>query len=182
MSIDETVRILELGSKERKIAMLESLQNSDVSEVIYKVISMLDDAEIEVRGEAFASLVLNENNISKYLISSLNSEHKNVRGFSALVLANRRNTEAISSITKLTKDESATVRSCALGALGYLNARQASKAIRSCFRDSNLEVKKSALKAAIDIGDKVMEDEIAEFTKENDPELEKLLIQIKQKS
>ena len=174
--------ILKDGTKEEKIKTLESLTNSEDAEIINLIISKLDDSDIEVRGEAFSSLVLNENKISPALISNLNSESKNIRGFSALVLANRQNPEGIQSIIPLTKDESSMVRTCALGALGYLKAQQASKAIQECFVDSNLEVKKSALKAAIDIGEKLPTEVINELKKQSDPELEKLLILAKKKS
>ena len=176
---DEKIRILETASKEEKIVTLESLANTNDSHIISKIISMLDDSDIEVRGEAFSSLVLNENNISNPLIENLKSESKNVRGFSALVLANRRNSDAISEITNLTKDQSGMVRACALGALGYLKAKQSSKEIHDCFSDSNLEVKKSALKAAINIGDKFSSEEISELSKDKDPEIEKLLVEAK---
>ncbi len=176
------VNVLEVGSKEEKIKILESLANSKDPEIIQLIISKLDDPEIEVRGEAFSSLVLNENNISEFLKKGLVAENKNVRGFSALVLANRQNSEGIQSIILLTKDESSLVRACALGALGYLKAHQASKAIHSCFSDSSLEVKKSALKAAIDIGEKLPLEEINELKKENDIELNKLLVLAKENS
>jgi HEAT repeat protein len=176
------VNVLEDGLKEEKIKILESLANSKDPEIIQLIISKLGDPEIEVRGEAFSSLVLNENNISKFLKEGLVAENKNVRGFSALVLANRQNSEGIQSIILLTKDESSLVRACALGALGYLKAHQASKAIHSCFSDSSLEVKKSALKAAIDIGEKLPIEEINELKKENDIELDKLLVLAKENS
>ena len=179
---EKIAKAITTGSKDEKIKTLESLANSDDSEIIKLVISKLDDSDIEVRGEAFSSLVLNENRIFEYLIEGLKSESKNVRGFSALVLANRRNAEGISSIIPLTNDESSMVRACALGALGYLKASKASDAIHNCFSDSSLDVKKSALKAAIDIGDKISSEEIKEFSKENDPEIEKLLVQAKVKS
>ena len=179
LSAKKVAMIFELGTKDEKISTLEYLANTSDPEIINKVISKLDDSDIEVRGEAFSSLVLNENNISKFLIQNLNSESKNIRGYSALVLANRRNTDAISEIINLTKDQSGMVRACALGALGYLKAKQASKVIHSCFLDSNLEVKKSALKAAIDVGDKISNEEIKELSKEKDPEIEKLLVQVK---
>jgi HEAT repeat protein len=179
LSAKKVANIFESGTKKEKISILESLSNTSEPEIINQVISRLDDTDIEVRGEAFSSLVLNENNISKFLIQNLNSESKNIRGYSALVLANRRNTDAISEIINLTKDQSGMVRACALGALGYLKAKQASIPIHDCFFDSNLEVKKSALKAAIDIGDKISSKEIKELSKEKDPEIEKLLVQIK---
>ena len=174
--------ILKSGTKDEKIKMLESLTNSDNPEILNLIVSKLDDSDIEVRGEAFSSLVLNENKIYPTLITNLKSESKNIRGFSALVLANRQNPESISSIIPLTKDESSMVRTCALGALGYLKAQQASEAIQKCFVDSNLEVKKSALKAAIDIGKKLPSEVINELKKESDPELDKLLILAKKRS
>lgn len=182
MSDKKIDEIFESGSKQEKIATLESLANINDYEIINKIISKLDDPDIEVRGEAFSSLVLNENNILKQLIQNLNSESKNVKAFCALVLANRRNSDAIPEIIKLTKDQSGMVRACALGALGYLKAKQASKEIHDCFLDTNLEVKKSALKAAIDIGDKISKDEMVEFSKVNDSEIDKLLVQVKESS
>lgn len=181
MSKENADKIFNSGSKDEKIRLLESLANSDNQEIISKIISKLDDLDIEVRGEAFSSLVLNENNISNQLIQNLKSQNKNIRGFSALVLANRRNIEAVSEIINLTKDQSGMVRACALGALGYLKAKQASENIHQCFFDSNLEVKKSALKAALDIGDIISDEEILELSKESDSEIEKLLIQAKKK-
>ena len=179
MTKENVNKIFDSDSKDKKIRLLESLANSDDHEIISKIISKLDDSDIEVRGEAFSSLVLNENNISNQLIQNLKSENKNIRGFSALVLANRRNLEAISEIIFLTKDQSGMVRACALGALGYLKAKQASKEIHECFSDCNLEVKKSALKAALDIGDKISSEEIRELSKETDTEIKKLIIQAK---
>lgn len=175
-SFDEKCKILDFASKEEKIKILESLNDVEDPKIINKIISMLDDPEIEVRGEAFSVLVQNENNISEFLIKNLNSKSKNIRGFSALVLANRKNSEAIQSIINLTNDSSSMVRSCALGSLGYLKAVQARKVIHNCLSDTNLEVKKSALKAAIDIGDKIQSNEFNEISKETDEELKKLLV------
>lgn len=176
---NEKNRILEVGSKQEKILALESLSNTNDAQTINKIISKLDDSDIEVRGEAFSSLVLNENDISSSLINNLKSESKNIRGFSALVLANRRNSDSVSEIVDLTKDQSSMVRACALGALGYLKAKQASKEIHDCFNDPNIEVKKSALKAAIDIGGKISSEEINALSKDKDLEIEKLLLQAK---
>jgi len=175
-SIVEINKILDSDSKEEKIEILESLSDSNDPQIINKIISKLDDPEIEVRGEAFSVLVLNKNNISKFLIKNLNSDSKNIRGYSVLVLANRKNVESISSIIDLTKDSSSMVRSCALGALGFLKANAASQAIHNCFSDSNLEVKKSALKAAIDLGDKLPPEEIEKISEEKDEEIQKLLV------
>ena len=179
MQIDKAQKILKSGSKENKISTLESLANSQDDDLINLVILMLDDPDIEVRGEAFASLVLNENDISQHLVKSLKSESKNIRGFSALVLANRRNFKAIFDIMKLTQDESSMVRSCALGALGHLKAKQAKKEIQKCFSDNNLEVKKSAIKAAIDIDYNFSDEDISKLSDESDKELDKLILQAK---
>ena len=171
---------LENGSKQEKIHCIEKYTESKDPKIIQLIISKLNDEDIEVRGEVFSSLVLNQNKIAGELIKNLTSEKKYVRGYSALILANRQDKESISEIIKLTKDQSSMVRSCALGALGFLKAGEASKAIHSCFSDSNLEVKKSALKAVIDLGDKLPPEDIEKITKEKDEELEKLLILAKQ--
>ena len=179
--IEKIIQILDHGSKEEKIDVLESLIDINEPKIINKIISKLDDPNIEVRGEVFSSLVLNNNKIARFLIENLNSESKNVRGFSALVLANRKDLDAIPALVNLTKDSSSMVRSCAVGALGYLNAKNAQQAIHDCLFDSNVEVKKSALKAAIDIDYKISEKEINEITKESDDEITSLLTLVKKR-
>ena len=179
-NFDDLKSILETGKKEEKIQCIEKLTENNDPKIIQLIISKLDDEEIEVRGEAFSSLVLNENKIAEQLIKNLNSEKKYVRGFSALILANRKDIEGISEIIKLTQDQSSLVRSCSLGALGFLKANEASTAIHNCFADSSLEVKKSALKAAIDLGDKLNPQDFEKFNEEKDEEMEKLLILAKQ--
>lgn len=174
--IEEIKKITEYGSKEEKIRVLESLTNTNDLKILDLVISKLDDIDIEVRGEAFSALLLNENNISEILIKNLKNQSKNVRGFLALALANRNDKNAISKIVELTNDESAMVRSCAVGALGHMRANEAFLAIRKCLEDSNLEVKKSAIKSSIDIGDKNLLEKLDELSKENDPEIEKLVL------
>jgi HEAT repeat protein len=180
-SFEKILQILDHGSKEEKIDVLESLVSTTEPQIINKMISKLDDPDIEVRGEAFSSLILNNNKIVQFLIDNLNSESKNVRGFSALVLANRKEMGAIPLLINLTRDSSSTVRSCAVGALGYLNAKNAHQAIHDCLFDSNIEVKKSAIKAAIDIDYKISEKEISEIAKESDDETTSLLDLIKKK-
>lgn len=174
--------ILDLGTTEEKIEILESLSSTDNIEIIQKIISKLDDDDIKVRGEAFSSLVLNENKISDLLINSLGSQSKNIRGYASLVLSNRNDSNAISEIIKLTYDQSAMVRACALGALGYLKAKEAKKVIYNCLFDSDLEVRKSALQAIIDLGYSLTEDKIKEISNEKDSELERLLINVKRES
>ena len=174
--------ILDLGTSEEKIKILESFSFTDDIEIIQKIISKLDDADIQVRGEAFSSLVLNKNKISDLLISSLDSQNKNVRGYVALVLSNRNDFNAIPEIIKLTSDQSSMVRSCALGALGHLKAKKAKDVIYNCLCDSDLEVRKSALQAIIDLGYSLTEDKIKEIAKGKDSELERLLSNVKRES
>ena len=116
----ETTEILNNDNKNEKISLLSNLTEATNSKIIMQVISALDDDEIRVRGEAFSSLFLNDNDISEILISSLTDNSKNIRGFSALILANRGDTNSIDSLIDLTKDTSGMVRSCAFGALGHL--------------------------------------------------------------
>src|SRR3989338_6192484 len=93
--------ILDLGTSEEKIEILESLSSTDNIEIIQKIISKLDDVDIKVRGEALSSLVLNENKISDLLINSLDSQNKNIRGYAAFVLSNRNDSSAIQAIIEL---------------------------------------------------------------------------------
>jgi len=179
--LENISKVLELGSCEEKIKILETLDSTENSEILEKIILKLDDDDIKVRGEAFSSLVLNKNKISNFLIKSLNSTNKNIRGFTSLVLANRKETTAIPEIIKLAKDERSMVRECAIGALGYLKAQEAKETFLESLLDSNLEVRKSALQATIDLNITISEDKIKEIIKEKDPELEKLLSLLKKK-
>ena len=125
----EIHEILNSGTKDDKINALESLSQSDDQKIINEIITKLDDSEIEVRGEAFSSLFLNKNNISQFLINSLSSKSKNVKAFSALVLANRGDINAIPALELLAKDPNTMVSDCALGALEYLRINKDSKKI-----------------------------------------------------
>ena len=127
----ETNKILDSGTKDDKISILESLSQSSDQKIINKIIIKLDDSEIEVRGEAFSSLFLNKNDISQFLINALSLENKSVKAFAALVLANRGDTNAIPALESLSKDPSSMVRDCALGALEYLRTNKTSKKIDS---------------------------------------------------
>ncbi|HSA98386.1 MAG TPA: HEAT repeat domain-containing protein, partial [Candidatus Nitrosotenuis sp.] len=66
------------------------------------------------------------------------------------------------------------------GALGHLKATEAIHAIQKCMEDSNPEVRNSAIKAAIDIGDHTAIEKLDEFSKE-DPEIRNLLDYAKSK-
>ena len=127
----EIHEILNSGTKDDKINVLESLSQSDDQKIINEIITKLDDSEIEVRGEAFSSLFLNKNDISQFLINSLSLENKNVKAFSALVLANRGDANAIPALELLSKDPSSIVKECALGALEYLRTNKASSEIHN---------------------------------------------------
>ena len=172
-------KILESGTSEEKIEILESLASSNDFEIIKKMIICLDDPDIKVRGEAFSSLILNKNKISNLLIESLNSESKNIRGFATLVLANRKDTSTIPSIINLVEDEHFMVRAFALGALGHLRAKEAKDVVHKGILDSNIEVRKSALQAMINLKEEISEKEILEISKEKDSELEQLIVKLK---
>ena len=175
----QEIKILELGTSEEKIRILEILEYTDDFKIIKIIISCLDDPDIKVRGEAFSSLVLNKNKISNLLIKSLKDSSKNIRGFGALVLANRNDIISIPAIIDLVKDEHSMVRSCALGALGHLRAKEAKNTVHSCILDSNIEVRKSALQAMINLDEIISEKEILELSKEKDAELEQLIVKLK---
>jgi len=179
--MSESVRIhqiLDSGSKKDKISVLESLSQSNDQRTINKIISKLDDSEIQVRGEAFSSLFLNKNEISEFLIDALSSESDNIKGFSALVLANRGDSNAISAIELLTNDSSDMVRSCALGALGHLHSSRSTTIVRKCFRDKVLEVRKSAVQAFLKIGGDILPREFDELTKDADEEIKFLITKV----
>ncbi len=177
--MESITKILESGSSKEKIEILEKLDCDTNPEILEKIISKLDDDDIQVRGEAFSSLILNKNKISDLLIKSLSSPSKNVRGYASLVLANRNESSAIPEIIKLVKDERSMVRSCAIGALGFLKAYQAKEIILESLFDSNLEVRKSALQAVCDLNISISKNELNEIVKEDDPEIQKILAKIK---
>jgi len=171
--------VLEFGTSDEKIKILETLNDTDNPEILEKIILKLDDEDIQVRGEAFSSLLLNKKKISNYLINNLNAANKNIRGFVSLVLANRNETSAIPEIIKLAKDERSMVRSCALGALGHLRAKEARDVFIEALSDSNMEVKKSALQAVIELEIMISEKKVNECIREKDPEIEKMISSIK---
>lgn len=179
--MESILKVLESGDSKEKIKILETLEGYDNPEILEKIISNLNDDDIQVRGEAFSSLILNKNKISKLLIDSLKSPSKNIRGFAALVLANRNEVFSIPEIMKLANDESSMVRSCIIGALGHLRAQQAKEIFLNSLSDSNIEVRKSALQSIINLNIGLDDEKIKEINTENDPEIEKLLLRIKKK-
>ena len=139
---DSILREMDSLDNNKKIITLSKLSQITDEKIITKMISLLDDDDITIRGEVFSALYLNENDISKKLISSLSETSKNIRAFCSLILANRNHKNAIAFIIKLTSDSNSIVRSCAFGALGHLRAKNASDEIRQGIFDSNIEVKK----------------------------------------
>ena len=111
----------------------------------------------------------------KDLIRGLNHESKNVRAYTALVLANRNEKNAIEEIRKLTNDSSGLVRTCAYGALGHLEAKESSKELHRGIFDSNLEAVKSAAYALTRIKEKMSNEEFEKIRELNEPEFDKIL-------
>ena len=177
--MENIAKVLEDGSNEEKIQILETLESANEPEILDKIISRLDDDDIQVRGEAFSSLVLNKNKISDFLIKNLKSASKNIRGFCLLVLANRNDVDAIPEIIKLANDERSMVRTCAIGALNFLKARDEKEVFLKSINDKNLEVRKSAVQAIIDLKIPITEDQINQIITEDDKEIEKLILKLK---
>ena len=177
--MENIIKILKVGKPEKKIKTLETLHNTNELKILEQIILRLSDDSIQVRGEAFNALLLNQNQISKILIDNLNSSDKNIRGFTSLVLANRNEKNAIPEIIKLIEDEHGMVRSCAIGALGYLKADKITDIILKLLSDSNLDVQKSALQAAIQVNAKISKNKIEEISKNNDQQIKNLLLKLK---
>ena len=177
--MENIIKILKVGKPEKKIKTLETLHNTNELKILEQIILRLSDDSIQVIGEAFNALLLNQNQISKILIDNLNSSDKNIRGFTSLVLANRNEKSAIPEIIKLVEDKHGMVRSCAIGALGHLKAKKITNIILKLLSDSNLEVQKSALQAAIQTDIIISTDKIKEIEKNADLQIKNLLLKLK---
>ena len=164
-----------LKNEETEIETLKTLVKTVDPKIITAMIKLFDDSRIEVRGEVFSTLFLNDNNISEELINGLKDISKSVRAYTTLVLANRFENNAIPEILKLTDDQSGLVRTCAFGALGHLGYKPAKKKLHRGIFDSNLEAVKSASYSLTRIGEKISHTEFEELKKYNDPEIEKIL-------
>ena len=175
------MKVLETGSSEEKIKTIEELENTSDPQILKKMVLQFDDDDIRVRGEVFSSLILNKNKISDILIENLSSASKNIRGFVSLVLANREEFSAIPEIRKLVKDERSMVRACAIGALTFMKDKSSMEMILEAISDSNLEVQKSAIHAAIKMEFKIPDKQL-EKIKTEDFEMIKLISKIKTKS
>ena len=173
------IKILESGTTQNKIEILETLYNTNDLKILGQIILRLNDDSIQVRGEAFNALLLNQNKISKILINNLSSSNKNIKGFTSLVLANRNEKSAIPEIIKLVNNKHEMVRSCAIGALGYLKSDKITNIILKLLSDSNLEVQKSALQAAIQVNVTIPKNKIKEISKNDDQQIKNLLLKLK---
>ena len=177
--MEDILKTLESGGDQQKIEVLETLQNTNNLKILQQIIFRLNDDSIQVRGEAFNALLLNQNEITKILINNLDSSNKNIKGFTSLLLANRNEKSAIPKIIKIVNNEHGMVRSCAIGALGYLKAEKITDIILKALSDPNLEVQKSALQAAIQTNIFLPEEKIKEISKKNDQQIKNLLLKLK---
>ena len=116
-----------LRNDDSRLDILRKLTHNDDPEIIREIIELFDAEKIQVRGEVFSTLFLNENDILEQLLEGLEHESKNVRGYVALVIANRNEKNAIQHIIRLTNDSSGLVRTCAYGALGHLAVKESAK-------------------------------------------------------
>ncbi len=174
-NLENILKILELGNDSEKIRILESQDQTDEPEILKKIVLTLDDKEIKVRGEAYSSLLLNKNEILDFLIGDLNTGSENMKCSILLILANRNETPSIPSVLNLVKDDSPHVRSCAIGALGHLKYQQNDSIFIEALSDPNIEVRKSALQAIIDLNVLVSKQKMNKILEEKDNEIKNML-------
>ena len=172
------IEILDSNNSREKIKILSTLNSTDNLEILEKIISKLDDKDISVRGEAFSSLVSNNKEISNVLIKNLNSENQNIKAFILLILANRKQQNAIKEIIKLAKDANPIIRANAIAALGHLKVNKAKEIFLQSIADSDLEVRKNALYALILLDTKIPNEKIIKI-KNDDQEVSRLLLKLK---
>jgi len=165
-----------LKNEDSKLDTLSKLTQTNDQEILEEIIALFNDDRIEVRGEVFSSLFLNENDIFESLILGIKHQSKNVRAYVTLVLANRNEKRAIQEIQTLVNDSSGLVRTCAYGALGHLEAKQCAKELHDGIFDSNIEAVKSASYALSRIGENISEKENESIRKYDDPDFEKILM------
>jgi len=164
-----------LRDDDSRLDILPKLTQTNDPEIIWEIIELFDAERIEVRGEVFSTLFLNENDILEQLLKGLKHESKNVRGYTALIIANRNEKSAVKEILKLTNDSSGLVRTCAYGALGHLEVKESSKELHEGVFDSNIEAVKSAAYALTRIGEDISQKEIDELKKLEETEYKKIL-------
>ncbi len=163
-----------LNDEDSRLDILPKLTQTNDPEIIWEIISLFDAERIEIRGEVFSTLFLNENGILEQLLRGLKHESKNVRGYTLLVIANRNEKDAIKEIIELTNDSSGLVRTCAYGALGHLKVKESSKELHQGIFDSNLEAVKSAAYALARIKEKISQEEIDSMKRLERKDFEKI--------
>ena len=173
MDSAEIVKLLK--DDDSRLDILPKLTQSDDPKIVQEIIELFDAEKIQVRGEVFSTLFLNENDILEQLLKGLKHESKNVRSYVTLVIANRNEKEAIQQIIELTNDSSGLVRTCAYGALGHLEVKESAKELHRGIFDSNVEAVKSALYALARINEKITKKEIDELKKLDESDFEKIL-------
>ena len=163
-----------LNDEDSRLDILPKLTQTNDPEIIWEIISLFDAERIEIRGEVFSTLFLNENDILEQLLRGLKHESKNVRGYTSLVIANRNEKDATKEIIELTNDSSGLVRTCAYGALGHLKVKESSKELHQGIFDSNLEAVKSAAYALARINEKISQEEIDSMKRLERKDFEKI--------
>lgn len=168
-----------------RIRALASVPLAAGAEHVARVASALGDEDIEVRGEAFRLLVASGADIGGQIAPFLGSPSRAVRAHSALVLANRGDAPLAGEVARMARDESAAVRSSAVGALGHMAVRAgpgrlpaaaaAAAAVRSCLGDENVEVRRSAVQAAVHLGMGLTVAERGALAAAKDAEIDRLL-------
>tara|TARA_Y100001936_G_C15824380_1_gene533404 strand:- start:35 stop:568 length:534 start_codon:yes stop_codon:yes gene_type:complete len=173
MNEEKTLDLLK--NEETNLEILKKLVQESDPKIITQMIELFDNSRIEVRGEVFSTLLQNENDILEQLINGLKNESKNVRAYTTLVLANRFERKAIPNIENLTNDQSGLVRTCAFGALGHFEEKNAKQKLHDGIFDSNIEAVKSALYSLSRICEKLSEKELEIIKKYDDPDFKKIL-------
>ena len=163
-----------LNDEDSRLDILPKLTQTNDPEIIWEIISLFDAEKIEIRGEVFSTLFLNENDILEQLLRGLKHESKNVRGYTILVIANRNEKDATKEIIEMTNDSSGLVRTCAYGALGHLKVKESSKELHQGIFDSNLEAVKSAAYALARIKEKISQEEIDSMKRLERKDFEKI--------
>lgn len=168
-----------------RIRALASVPLAAGAEHVARVASALGDEDIEVRGEAFRLLVASGADIGGQIAPFLGSPSRAVRAHSALVLANRGDAPLAGEVARMARDESAAVRSSAVGALGHMAVRAgpgrlpaaaaAAAAVRSCLGDESVEVRRSAVQAAVHLGMGLTVAERGALAAAKDAEIDRLL-------
>ena len=172
-------------ARRRDIRAVGSIPPGAGGRLVDAVATALGDEDIEVRGEAFYLLVASGADIGSRIAPLLASPSKVARAHGALVLANRGDVSRAGEVARLARDESATVRSAAMGALGHMavraapgalpDAAAAAEAVRSCLGDDSIEVRRSALQAAVHLGMGLAAAEKSGLAAAADAEIDRLL-------